>query len=189
MAGGWLRTGNLTADALFTVTLPTASASRTPVPGVVASLNFDDRAPAHDQTVQQSRILVVDDDPAVRRMIRVVFSERGQSVEDARDAAHAIDLLSQGSYDLIIADPRAAVSAGETFADVSLSRWPELRDRMILVTADVRHETDEWLRGLGCRYFRKPFKINELRNAAEEIGRTNDGQRTGRTGRTGRTRY
>jgi hypothetical protein len=40
---------------------------------------------------------------------------------------------------------------------------------MILVTADVRRETDDWLRQLGCRYFRKPFKINELRIAADEL--------------------
>jgi len=114
-------------------------------------------------------VLLVDDDPAVRRMIGVLLSNEEQSVEAARDAAHAISLLEQRQFDVIIADPRAAVSAGERFAEHLLRRWPDARHRTILVTADVRPETEAWLKELGCRYFVKPFRIGELKTATAEV--------------------
>jgi len=105
----------------------------------------------------------------VRRMITVLFSSDGHHVEAARDAAHGIALLGEQTFDLVIADPRAGVSAGESFADVLLARWPALRERTILATADVRPETEEGLKKLGCRYFRKPFNARDLRAAAGEV--------------------
>ncbi len=115
------------------------------------------------------RVLLVDDDPAVRRTIRALFSRDGQKVETPTNAADAVRQLETGTFDLIIADARVAVSAGETFADVLLSRWPALRSRTILITADVRPETHQWLKALGCSYFQKPFRIGELKEAAARI--------------------
>jgi DNA-binding response OmpR family regulator len=102
-------------------------------------------------------------------MIGILFAQDGQEVEAAGDAAHALELLQRHGYDLVLADPRVAVSAGESFATVFCARHPELKPRTIFLTADVRSETDEWLTGLGCRYFRKPFNVRELRAAAAEI--------------------
>jgi len=150
--------------ARFVMTLPAAPAGAR---SALAPAAIPVARSSHDPP--SCRILVIDDDRAIRRMIRAVFSGTGQQVEDARDAAHALTLLEQADYDLVIADPRAAVSAGETFASACLARRPELRERMILITADVRAETEQWLRSLGCRFFRKPFPIGELQAAAGEV--------------------
>ena len=162
--------GQITADrartggALFTVTFPihrpTPPPSRTEGTGVGGKAAPGGR-----------RILLIDDDPAVRRMIGVLFDQDGQDVESAPDAKQAIDLLARNRYDLVIADARAAVSAGESFATVLHTQFPELTARTILLTADVRPETEEWLSRLGCRYFRKPFNVRELRAAAAEMMR------------------
>jgi two-component system NtrC family sensor kinase len=122
-------------------------------------------APRHD-------ILLVDEDPAVRRMLSVLLSGPSQTVETASDAAQAIGLLEEREYDVIIADARAPVSAGERLADLLLRRWPEARERTILLTADVRPETDAWLKELGCPYFIKPFRIGDLKAATAKILRT-----------------
>ncbi len=114
-------------------------------------------------------MLLVDDDPAVLRAISALFAHEGQHVEPAASAACALSLLERGAYDLVIADARAAVSAGQTFAEAALARYPDLRARTILLTADVREETEQWLRTLGCAYFRKPFNVRQLRSAAEAI--------------------
>jgi hypothetical protein len=37
------------------------------------------------------------------------------------------------------------------------------------MTADVRPETDEWLKSLGCRYLRKPFDAAELKATAFDL--------------------
>ncbi len=162
--------GQITADrapeggALFTVALPIGRP--TPSPSQTEGAGRGETAAPGGR-----RILLMDDDPAVRRMIGVLFAQDGQDVETAPDAKQAIDLLARNRYDLVIADARAAVSAGESFATVLHTKFPELTARTILLTADVRPETEEWLSGLGCRYFRKPFNVRELRAAAAEMMR------------------
>jgi CheY-like chemotaxis protein len=120
-------------------------------------------------------VLLVDEDPAVQRMIRALFSRDGQRVATPRNALEAVRQLEKHEFDLVIADARAAVSAGETFANVLLNRWPELRSKTILITADVRPETDQWLRSLGCSYFQKPFKVSDLKEAAARIAANGSG--------------
>jgi len=160
--------GQITADraseggALFTVALPVGRP--TPSPSQIEGAGRGETAAPGGR-----RILLMDDDPAVRRMIGVLFAQDGQDVETAPDAKQAIDLLARNRYDLVIADARAAVSAGESFATVLHTQFPELIAHTIFLTADVRPETEEWLSGLGCRYFRKPFNVRELRAAAAEM--------------------
>jgi two-component system NtrC family sensor kinase len=114
-------------------------------------------------------ILVLDEDPAVQRSLRLSFAEDGHSVDATRDASQALSLLHNNSYDLIIADARATNAAGVPFGDGLKDARPELCSRTILMTADVRPETDTWLRSLGCRYLRKPFDPVELRAAASDL--------------------
>lgn len=115
------------------------------------------------------RVLLVDSDPAVQQMISMLFSSDGHIVEPAEDGTHAVELLEREDYDLIVADPRAPVSPAGTFAETLLSRWPALGSRTIFATADVRPETEAWLRGLGCRYVHKPVNPRQLRAAAAEL--------------------
>ncbi len=115
------------------------------------------------------RVLLVDGDPAVQRMIGTLFSNDGHLVETARDGVHAVQLLDREDYDLIVADPRVRVASGQTFAEALLARWPALGRRTIFATADVRPETEAWLRGLGCRYVHKPVNARQLRAAAAEL--------------------
>ena len=154
--------------ALFVVTLPAVKARATPTSGEGPNEPADQEA-SRGQPQRGRRVLLVDEDPGVRRMIGILFAQDGQEVEAAGDGAHALELLQRHGYDLVLADPRVAVSAGESFATVLCARHPELKPRTIFLTADVRSETDEWLTGLGCRYFRKPFNVRELRAAAAEI--------------------
>src|SRR5207253_8288239 len=49
-------------------------------------------------------ILLVDDDPAVRRVVKALFGREGHMVEVARNPQHALDLVRTRSYDLILAD-------------------------------------------------------------------------------------
>jgi two-component system KDP operon response regulator KdpE len=49
-------------------------------------------------------ILVVDDDPAIRTLLRLVAERRGFSVDVAADGADALPLLAERQYDLAIID-------------------------------------------------------------------------------------
>ncbi|MEE9205487.1 MAG: ATP-binding protein [Acidimicrobiia bacterium] len=115
------------------------------------------------------RVLLVDDDPAVRNTLDVIFSDRGLKVTAADSAEHACKLLARKKFDVIIADPRSTVSSGPTFAERLVAEWPKLTKQTIMLTADVRRETAEWLGALGFRYFHKPFDVSELTAAIDEL--------------------
>lgn len=164
----------LDGGAAFVVSLPTALVEGGPAPDTTSRLDQPDDSPnaaeaAASLGVRLRRILLVDDDPAVRRMIKTLFAEEHQRVEPARNAEHAAELLRTEQYDLILADPRTAVAEGRAFADLLCFQQPALKARTVFLTGDVRPETDEWLHKLGCRYLRKPFNIRELRSAAADI--------------------
>src|SRR3984893_11503276 len=50
------------------------------------------------------RILVVDDDPQIRRVMRIMLTGQGYEVDDAKSGEAAIDKLSQHRFDLVILD-------------------------------------------------------------------------------------
>jgi two-component system, NtrC family, sensor kinase len=147
--------------AAFLVDLPPATAEApqphaghaTPVPS----------APAAKRT-----ILLVDDDPAVRRMVKALFGREGHTVDVARGAQHGLDLAGARSYDLILADAQA-LARDRSFVEQLVAAHPELRDRILVATADVRPAADEGLARLGLRYVRKPFNLRDLRDEAARV--------------------
>jgi len=158
--------------AVFVMRLPAQAAP------VVDTEAATPSAPATPATLGRS-VLVVDEDPAVRRMLSVLLTGSAREIEAAVDGHQAAVLLRSRHYDLIIADARTPVSAGERFADYLLREWPMLRERTIFLTADVRPDTDAWLRGLACPFFYKPFKVAELKAAIARVAAGETAQPSG----------
>src|SRR5882762_641199 len=127
-------------------------------------------APAPVPPPAKRTILLVDDDPAVRRMVKALFGRDGHAVEIARNPQHALELAQRGGFDLIIADARAATrGGGKLFVEELVARLPALRDRTIVATGDVGVATEETLTRLGLRYVRKPFNLRDLRDEAARL--------------------
>jgi len=150
--------------AAFRVDLP-------PVPpGAPAPAPPPAPAPAPVPPPAKRTILLVDDDPAVRRMVKALFGRDGHAVEIARNPQHALELAQRGGFDLIIADARAATrGGGRLFVEELVARLPTLRDRTIVATGDVGPATEETLTRLGVRYVRKPFNLRDLRDEAARL--------------------
>jgi len=148
----------------FVVSLP-ASSTPSAAPGDVTR-----RRAA--ETGSTGSVLLVDRDEAVRQMINLVFSQVGHQVVVADTDAFANATFDDGAYDLVVADPRIPVASGESFADWLCREHPGMMARTIFLTADVREETMKWLERIGCRFFHKPFNVQELKKAADEILRT-----------------
>ncbi len=150
--------------AAFLVDLPPAPADvprhDTPVPAL---------APAPPSIAPAKRtILLVDDDPAVRRMVKALFGREGHTVDVARTPQHALDLARTRSYDLILADAQA-MSRDHLFVEQLMESNPGLKDRILVATGDVRPSTEEVLAHLGLRYVRKPFNLRDLRDEAARV--------------------
>ncbi len=146
--------------AVFQVDLP-------PAPGMVVAgeatpATLPGPAPA------KHTILLVDDDPAVRRMVKALFGREGHAVDVARNPPQAIDMARARSYDLILADVQASVR-GKLFVEALVEMNPALRDRTLVATGDIRQSTEETLARLGLRYVRKPFNLRDLLDEAARV--------------------
>src|SRR5258708_31045816 len=54
--------------------------------------------------MSSGRILVVDDEPQIRRVLRTTLSAQGYEVHDARTGEDALEAIRQNRFDLVLLD-------------------------------------------------------------------------------------
>jgi two-component system NtrC family sensor kinase len=157
--------GSLTAEsqpgrgASFTLSLP-----RVPTAGAQASAGTS----ATGQAVQRvRRILVVDEDAAVRRLVEVLFTHDGHTVDEAADGAEAVRLALGEEYDLLIMDRGAA--AGDEPLLTALARLRPGWENRTIVAAAERSSGSSGDPTSGLRMLRKPINLRDLRAAADDV--------------------
>lgn len=77
------------------------------------------------RTLAGARILVVDDDANLIRLLRAILKSSGFDVTTCGDATEALDVAEQGHFELIILDLRMPVMDGRTY-------YRELRGRGVM---------------------------------------------------------
>lgn len=106
------------------------------------------------------QILIVDDDPSIRNLLRLVAERRGYSVDVAADGDEALRLLAERRYDLAIIDLMMPRVNGYELVD-GLRRF-EQRPTIVIATA----MTDSLIGLLDAEIvhsiIRKPFDIEML---------------------------
>jgi DNA-binding response OmpR family regulator len=121
--------------------------------------------PMETQVVPR-KVLVVDDDPALRRMVERVLQFEGLHVCTAANGAECLVAVGAESPDLVILDVNMPVMDGLEALRL-LRQNPTTRDLpVIMLTArDSDHDVARgWMTGVDL-YLTKPFNIEELRVA------------------------
>jgi DNA-binding response OmpR family regulator len=110
---------------------------------------------------QQERILIVDDEPATRKLITRRLSEEGYQCEEADSAAQVLDRLRSSKTELVILDIRMPGKSGiELLPEIKASH-PDTA--VIMVTALVEIASAVQCMKLGAEdYICKPFNVDEL---------------------------
>lgn len=109
------------------------------------------------------RILVVDDEPAIRRLVAEALEAEGYEVQTAADGEEAVRLAAFALPDLVLLDVMMPATDGFTVAERLRSRPVDLKAPVIFLTA--RREIDDKLLGFekgAVDYITKPFHIREL---------------------------
>jgi CheY-like chemotaxis protein len=110
---------------------------------------------------QQKRVLVVDDDPAIRELLGSVLRRRELIVDEAEDGAEALELLKENLYSVILLDLLMPVVDGYTV----IEKLDSMSSPVVLVITGVERTA---LRELDSRkihgILRKPFDADELAN-------------------------
>ena len=112
-------------------------------------------------------ILVCDDDPSLRELVRAVLGPRYRFVE-AADGAEALALAREDRPDLVVLDVMLPGLSGievleELRTDSDLSSIP-----VVVITAWSHAELDAQMAGAD-RFVSKPFDPDELSSAVEEL--------------------
>src|SRR4026209_645839 len=114
------------------------------------------------EPVTKPRILVVDDEPSMRDMLRIVLRRDGYEVVLAENGKAAIDRLQAEPFDLILSDIRMPDLSG-----VEVLRAAKAGNRGLvafMMTAFASTDTAVEAMRLGALdYFTKPFSMDELR--------------------------
>jgi DNA-binding response OmpR family regulator len=109
---------------------------------------------------QAKRILVVDDDEAIRQMVETLLVEDGFYVDLAQNGEEAMRLVRQKPFDLVVLDIMMPVMDGWEVASRMLCE-DGTRDIPIIFLTALSSYTDQ-LKGwrMGCfDYITKPFDI------------------------------
>jgi PAS domain S-box-containing protein len=120
---------------------------------------------AAEQPERRLRVLVIDDEPLLRRMIGNVLN--GHDVTLAASAAEALAVLDRGEvFDTILCDLMMPGTTGmELYARLRRER-PEAADRVVFLTGGVfTRQAEELLATSGRPWLNKPFTAAELQRA------------------------
>ena len=111
---------------------------------------------------QQKRVLVVDDDAGIRKLLCTVLHGRGLSVDEAEDGQAALDLIETQKYGVIVLDLVMPVIDGFVVVEKLANVMPR---PVVLVISGADHGVVEQLDPAAVHgIVRKPFDPEELAN-------------------------
>jgi len=115
------------------------------------------RAPA------ECAVLIVEDDAAIRRLVRLVLQRIGYNVDVAADGVEAVLRMGLVEFDVIILDLMMPNLDGFAFINTLEANDPERLRRIIVTSAASPAVIRERLEGQPFDLVAKPFDIHELR--------------------------
>lgn len=114
------------------------------------------------------RILVVDDEPGLRRLLSDFFTHLGYQVETASDGLEGFRQTSLHEYDLVTMDIRMpGVNGVESLRSISMVGS---KPKILVLSGYLTDEIVEDCRAAGASAaLQKPVDLNTLRRTVEEL--------------------
>ncbi|HET7150972.1 MAG TPA: ATP-binding protein [Candidatus Acidoferrum sp.] len=139
-----------------------------PQPMSVANLRTPPLSMAKD-----ARVLVVEDEPTVARLIADVLEDEGMQVDVLLDGREALDRAARETYDLVICDMKMPGLDGQHFYRSLARTGNSLRERFLFVTGDVMAaQTRQFLERHRLPHVAKPFRVEELTEKVHAVLQT-----------------
>jgi len=117
----------------------------------------------------QKRILVVDDEDHIRRILVRALMAEGYDVSDASNGADAITKVIDSTFDILISDVRMPGMNGLEAVRAIKSKRPEVIAVITSGVADEETAQAEAIAAGASAYFTKPYSLDELLTTLEEI--------------------
>ena len=162
LAHGKISGFNVEGGVLFRLRLPALRGEGTVTP--------HEKAGVPSPSLQGRRLLVVEDEPHIARLIADVFQGQGCAVVTCSAAEEAAALLEHQPFDALVSDLKLPGKGGRwLFEHVSKSHG-QLAQKTLFVTGDTLSEsTVAFLRATGQPALSKPFHVRELKAAVKNL--------------------
>ena len=115
-----------------------------------------------DEQAQTPNVLVVDDDPSIRKMMVAALKRYGYKFAEAANGQEALDLMRENRPDVVLLDLMMPILSGW---DVLREREgdPKLRDIPVIIVSatrapEIASAVDKGI----CAFLPKPFDIGAL---------------------------
>jgi len=150
--------------ANFIITLPITPTTEETIPETTADIAVP------PEKVRAARILVVDDEEAIRSLLSKILVTRGHTVNTTGKPEEALLKLANTSYDVVLLDIRMPGMSGmELYAKIT-EKHPEMARKVIFITGDTSDlNIRDYLKQHDLPYISKPFdreiliqKVNSL---------------------------
>ena len=109
------------------------------------------------------RVLIVDDDPLIRRIVRAVLEDGSYDLEEASSGEEALEVAAQHPPDVVLLDVMMPGMDGFEVA-ARLKQDVRLRDAVVvmLTAKDAPEDRRRGMQAGADAYFTKPFSPLEL---------------------------
>jgi DNA-binding response OmpR family regulator len=115
------------------------------------------------------KILIVDDSPTLRKLLRFYLQKKGYTVEEAHNGRVGMECISRETFDLIILDMAMPIMNGAQVLE-RLKEMENFKTPILILSADKEEESKATGISLGASYYMtKPFKPPEVVERIEEI--------------------
>jgi len=119
--------------------------------------------------VKSQRVLIVEDDAAVSRVLARVFDRAGWDAAVAPNGQRALEILSDGRVDVMITDICMPKMTGRELCEHLQSVGPYLPACVLVVTSRTGIEERHWVGALpGVELVEKPVSPKELLRLAQQ---------------------
>jgi DNA-binding NtrC family response regulator len=118
--------------------------------------------------VGAARILIVDDDPLIRRQLEGLYATHDYLVDSAADVDAATEKLGAAEYSLAVVDLKMPGKDGITLTGEIRERWPGVDVIMITGYGSIKGAVEAMRHG-ASDYITKPFEPDDILLATQKV--------------------
>ena len=110
-----------------------------------------------------NKILIVDDEPHVLRVLKMSLEREGYAVEVCANGRQALEVIQREHPDVLITDIQMPLMDGEELCRIIEQSMPQRRFLIFVLTSRTEIEHREWSRDISnLQFLEKPVSIREL---------------------------
>ncbi len=116
------------------------------------------------------QILVIDDEIAVRDVLKAMLRQLGHIVETAVSGEEGMQLLHKNSYDIVLLDIRMPGDSGMELYSQITQQMGFLAGKIIIITGDILgSDIREFLHKYNLQMLAKPFDLKSLEEKINSV--------------------